>query len=98
MHLFTHNFSNYAAINIKFSMDQFCVLREHGVKFSENRIAFDPTYIIGHYNSSVRIIVNFKRERRDLQFNVDSERQIFEKLFDDRFIYFQSFSYKSAER
>ena len=45
------------------------------------------TYIIGHYNPSVRIIdlvshttygvcVNFIHKWRDLQFNVDSERQI----------------------
>ena len=50
------------------------------------------TYIIGHYNPSVRIIdlvshttsvvcVNFIHEWRDLQFKVDSEQQIFEKLF-----------------
>ena len=46
------------------------------------------TYIIGHYNPSVRIIdlvfhttyvvcVNFKHKWRDLQFKVDSKRQIF---------------------
>ena len=45
------------------------------------------TYIIGHYNPSVRIIdlvshttyvvcVNFIHKWRDLQFKVDSERQI----------------------
>ena len=52
------------------------------------------TYIIGHYNPSVRIIdlvshttyvvcVNFIHKWRDLLFKVDSERQIFffEKLF-----------------
>ena len=51
------------------------------------------TYIIGHYNPSVRIIdlvshttyvvcVNFIHKWRDLQFKVDSERQrFFEKLF-----------------
>ena len=51
------------------------------------------TYIIGYYNPSVRIIdlvshttyvvcVNFVHTWRDLQFKVDSERQIFfEKLF-----------------
>ena len=47
-----------------------------------------PTCIIGHYNPSVRIIdlvshttyvvcVNFKHKSRDLQYKVDSERQIF---------------------
>ena len=56
------------------------------------------TYIIGHYNPSVRITaelltplmlraLNFIREWRDLQFNIDSERQIFEKLFHGRFIF-----------
>ena len=50
------------------------------------------TYIIAHYNTSVRIInlvsqttyivcVNFIRKWRYLQFKIDSERQIFEKLF-----------------
>ena len=64
--------------------------------------------IIGHYNPSVRITdlashtthvvcVNFICEWRDLQFNVVSERQIFEKLFHGRFIYSQSFCQKSAE-
>ena len=54
------------------------------------------TYIIGYCNPSVRIIdlvshttyvvcVNF------LQFNVDSERKIFEKLFHGSFIYSQNF-------
>ena len=49
------------------------------------------TYIISHYNPSVRIIdlvshttyvvcVNFIHKWRDLQFKVDSERQILEKL------------------
>ena len=45
------------------------------------------------------VCVNFIREWRDLQFNVDSERQIFEKFFHGRFlIYSQSFCQKSAER
>ena len=49
-------------------------------------------YIIGHYNPLVRITtsfltllnvvcINFIQEWRDLQIKVDSERQIFEKLF-----------------
>ena len=33
-----------------------------------------------------------------IQLNVDSERQVFEKLFHGRFIYFQRFFQKSAER
>ena len=63
------------------------------------------TYIIGHYNPSVRIIdlvfhttyvvcVNFIHKWRDLQFKVDSKRQNFEKLSMAIFIYSQ----KSAER
>ena len=62
------------------------------------------TYIIGHYNPSVRIIdlvshttyvvcVNFFY----LQFKVDSERQTWE-TFSGNFIYSQSFCQKSAER
>ena len=50
------------------------------------------TYIIGHYNPSVKIIdlvshttyvvcVNFIHKWRDLQFKVDSERQIYWELF-----------------
>ena len=65
-------------------------------------------YIIGHYNPSVRIIdlvphatyvvcVNFIHKWRDLQFKVDSERQIWE-TFHGNFIYSQSFCQKSAER
>ena len=52
----------------------------------------DETYIIGRYNPSARIIdrvshniyivcVNLIHKWRDLQFKVNSERQIFEKLF-----------------
>ena len=50
------------------------------------------TYIVGHYNPSVRIFdlvshttyvvcVNFIHKWRDLQFKVDSERQIFLRNF-----------------
>ena len=67
------------------------------------------TYIIGHYNPSVSIIdlvshttyvvcVNFIHKWRDLQFKVDSERQIFWETFHGNFIYSQSFCKKSAER
>ena len=60
------------------------------------------TYIIGHYNPSVRIIdlvshttyvvcVNFIHKWRDLQFKVDSERQIFWETFYGNFIYSQEF-------
>ena len=54
------------------------------------------TYVIGHYNPSVRIIdlvshatyvvyVNFRHKWRDLQFKVDSERQIFWETFHGSF-------------
>ena len=66
------------------------------------------TYIIGHYKPSVRILdlvshttytvcVKFIYKKRDLQFELDSERQIFEKHFLGRFIYSQNFCQKSAE-
>ena len=56
------------------------------------------TYIIGHYNPSVRIIhlvshstyvvcVNFIHKWRDLQFKVNSERQNFWETFDGNFIF-----------
>ena len=38
-------------------------------------------------NTTHVVWVNFIREWRDLQFNVDSERQILEKLFDDHCMY-----------
>ena len=44
------------------------------------------------------LCVNFLPKLRDLLFNVDSERQFFEKLFHVRFIYSQSFCQKAAER
>ena len=54
-------------------------------------------YIIGHYNSSARIIDLVSRTTyvmciNFIQFKVDSERQIFEKLFMPVFIYSQGFS------
>ena len=65
--------------------------------------------IIDHYNPSVRIIdlashttyvvcVNFIHNWWDLQFKVDSERQIFEKLFTAISFNSQSFCQISAER
>ena len=67
-----------------------------------------PTYIIGHYNHSVRIIdlashtiyvvcVNFTHKRRDEQFKVVSEWQIWD-TFHGNLIFSQSFCQKSAER
>ena len=64
------------------------------------------TYVIGHYNPSVRIIdlvsldvcVNFIHKWRDVQFKIDSERQIFWEPFHGNYIFSQSFCQKSAER
>ena len=55
------------------------------------------TYVIGHYNPLVRIIdlvshttyvvcVNFRQKWRDLQFKVDSERQLFWETFAWQFL------------
>ena len=58
---------------------------------------FSQNYGLASHITHV-VCVNFMREWRDLQFNVDSERQIFEKLFHGNFIYSQTFCQKSAER
>ena len=58
---------------------------------------FSQYYDLGSHTTHV-VCVKFIREWWDLQFNVDSKRQIFEKLFHGRFIYSQSFCQKSAER
>ena len=44
------------------------------------------------------VCVNFIRGWRDLQFEVDSERQIFRETFHVNFIYSQSFFQKPTER
>ena len=67
------------------------------------------TYIIGHYNPSVWIIdivshttyvvcVIFIHKWRELQFKVDSKRQIFWKIFHINFFYTQKFWQKSGDR
>ena len=79
------------------------------VKLKSSMKVYIHTYIIGHYNPSVRIIdlashtiyvvcINITHKWRDLQFKVDSERQIFCEIFHGNFIYSQSFCQKSAER
>ena len=59
-------------------------------------------YIISHYGLASHtthiVCINCIGKWRDLQFNIDSERQIFNKLFHGSFIYSQSFCQKSAER
>ena len=67
------------------------------------------TYLTGHYNPSIRIIVlvsdttyvvclNFICKWRDLQFKVDTERQICWESFQGDFINSQILCQKSAER
>ena len=46
---------------------------------------FSQDYGLASHTSHV-VCVSFISEWQDLQFNVDSERQIFEKLFHGRFI------------
>ena len=58
---------------------------------------FSQDYGLASHATHV-VCVNFIRERRDIQFNVDSERQIFEKFFHGSFIYFQIFCQKSAAK
>ena len=96
-------------INSSLAKDLYKSLRK---RIEERRTVYSHTYItyiIGHYNPSVRIIdlvshttyvvcVNFIHKWRDLQFKVDSERQIFWESFHSNFIYSQSFCQKSAER
>ena len=75
----------------------------------ESALFDSHTYIIGHYNPSVRIIglvshttqvvrVNFIHKQRDLYFKVESEQQISIETFNDNFIYSQSSCQESAER
>ena len=58
---------------------------------------FSQNYGLVSHTTHV-VCVNFKHKWRDLQFKIDSERQIFEKLLHGSFIYSQSFCKKSAER
>ena len=69
---------------------------------SKSKSLFSVTYIIGHYNPSVRIIdlvshttyvvsVNFIHKWRDLQFKVDSERQMFWETFHGNFYLISEF-------
>ena len=94
--LFTKRFPT----TLRYSQSISCFLVSYGVIH---------TYIIGHYNPSVRIIdlvshttyavcVNFIHKWRDLEFKVDSEQQIFWETLHGNFIYSQSFCQKSAER
>ena len=79
-------FCNYCSLSISFAViiDILFLIRLKNPIFFANI----HTYIIGHYNPSVRIIdlvshttcvvcVNFIHKWRDLQFKVDFERQIF---------------------
>ena len=57
--------------------------------------SFSQDYGLASHTTHV-VCVNFIRERRDLEFNGDSERQIFEKLFHGSFIYSQSFCWEEV--
>ena len=59
--------------------------------------SFSQDYGVASYITHF-VCFNFIRKWRDVQFNVNPERQIFVKLFHGRFIYSQSFCHKSAER
>ena len=52
---------------------------------------FSRDYGLASHQTTHVVCVNFIRERRDLQFNVDSERQIFEKLFSWQFYLLSEF-------
>ena len=69
--------------------------------FTRSSMSNDKVYL-RDYGLASHIIhavcINFILVWRDLQFNVDSKRQIFDKLFLGRFTYSQSFGQKSAER
>ena len=51
---------------------------------------FSQDYGLASHTTHV-VCVNFIRQRRDLQFNVDSERQFFEKLFSWQFYLLSEF-------
>ena len=59
---------------------------------------FSQDYGLASHTTHIVCVNFFICEWRDLQFNADSELQIFEKLFHGRSIYSQSFCQKSAER
>ena len=58
---------------------------------------FSQDYGLASRNTYV-VCVKFIHEWLDLQFKIDSERQIIEKLFHGRLIYSQSFCQESVER
>ena len=63
-------------------------------RYKTNFNSYMYTYIIGHYNPSHTThvaCIDFICKWRDLQFNVDSQLQIFEILYHGRLIYSQEF-------
>ena len=58
---------------------------------------YRQVYDLASHTSYVGCI-NFLREWQDLHFNIDSERKIFKKFFNNNFIYSQNFCQKSTER
>ena len=61
--------------------------------------SFSQDYVLASHTTHV-VCINFIRERRDLQFNVDSERQIFLRNFFMAVLFLRSKSFcqKSAKR
>ena len=85
----------YTSLDSKFCLEKVWVSFYFFFETQSNAL---HTYIIGHYNPSVKIIdlvshityvvcVNFIHKRRDLQFKVDSERQIFLRNFSWQFYF-----------
>ena len=58
---------------------------------------FSQDYDLDSHTTCV-MCVNFIHEWLDIQFNVDFERQVLEKLFHGNCIYSQSFCQKSVEK
>ena len=83
-----HYFSNKSTLLVKWIP----VKKSHKLSsFSDYHFTHIHAYIIGHYNPSIIItafhathvvgVINFMLEWWDLQFSIDSERQIFKKIF-----------------
>ena len=83
---------------VTIACDEFCYV-QHALLHANNwpLQLFSQDYGLASHTTHV-VCVNFIREFRDLQCNVDSERYIFGKLFPGRFIYSPSFCQKSAEK
>ena len=75
--------------NVSWTMWQFTYIHNWSLQSYSQEVVSHETYVV---------CVNFIHKRRDLQFKVDSERQIFWETFHGNSICSQSFCQKSAER